>query len=352
MSGEFSQHIISISANARQALQQLNDLTEFESRTLFVVDENGKLEGSITDGDIRRGLLAGMEISDKVSRYMNTGSKYFTEDTMKPEKIKQYRNADILLVPFLDERNCIKKIINLKTLMTIIPASALLMAGGRGERLRPLTDLVPKPMLLINEKPILEHNIDRLIKFGISEFFISVKYLSEQIMDYFGDGSAKGVSITYIQEDAPMGTIAAMKKVNKFRYEDVLLMNSDIICNIDFEDFYQFYKSRNVKMSVASIPYHIQVPYGVLELETDNLITSLTEKPTYTYYSNAGIYFLNASLKDLIPENSFFNATDLMEKLISQNEKIVHFPILNYWMDIGRPQDYYKVQEEIKHIKF
>src|SRR5689334_20618056 len=108
MSGEFSQHIISISANARQALQQLNDLTEFESRTLFVVDENGKLEGSITDGDIRRGLLAGMEISDKVSRYMNTGSKYFTEDTMKPEKIKQYRNADILLVPFLDERNCIK----------------------------------------------------------------------------------------------------------------------------------------------------------------------------------------------------------------------------------------------------
>jgi dTDP-glucose pyrophosphorylase len=351
MTNEFSSHIIDKNANARQALQQLNDLPVNESRTLFVVEE-GKLAGTITDGDIRRGLLGGKEISDGVDAYMNTKFRFFTDENMNSETIKSFRNSDIILVPLVDEKGFIKKIVDLRVLNTVIPASALLMAGGRGERLRPLTDAIPKPMLKINGKPIIEHNIDRLVKFGITEFFISVRYLAEKITDYFGDGSSKGISITYIHEDEPLGTIGCLKMIGKFANEDILVMNSDIICNLDFEDFYQFYKSKKVKMSVASIPYHIQVPYGVLELQEDHLITSLTEKPTYTYYSNAGIYFLDSSLGKLIPDNVSFDATQLMEELIRRNEKIVHYPVLNYWMDIGRPQDYYKVQEEIKHIKF
>lgn len=348
---ESSLHLIDRNSNAREALQQLNDLPVNESRTLFVIDE-GKLIGTLTDGDIRRGLLAGKEISDKVEAYMNTTFRFFTDENMNGETIKQFRNSDIMLVPLIDEKRFIKKIIDLKALNTVIPASALLMAGGRGERLRPLTDVTPKPMLKINDKPILEHNIDRLIRFGITEFFISVRYLAEKITDYLGDGSAKGISITYIHEEEPLGTIGCLRKIKKFSNEDVLLMNSDIICNIDFEDFYQFYKSKNVKMSVASVPYHIQVPYGVLELRDDHQITSLTEKPTYTYYSNGGIYFLHSSLVKLIPASGSFDATQLMEELIKKNEKIVHYPVLNYWMDIGRPQDYYKAIEEIKHVKF
>lgn len=351
MTNEFSSHLIDRQAIARQALQQLNDLPVNESRTLFVTDK-GKLVGTITDGDIRRGLLGEKEISDKVEDYMNVNFRFFTEQTMNSETIKKFRKADVWLVPLLDEKGFIKKIVDLRALSTVIPASALLMAGGRGERLRPLTDVVPKPMLKINDKPILEHNIDRLMRFGITEFFISVRYLAEKITDYFGDGSSRGISITYIHEEEPLGTIGCLRKIKKFSNEDVLVMNSDIICNIDFEDFYQFYKAKKVKMSVASIPYHIQVPYGVLELQEDHLITSLTEKPTYTYYSNAGIYFLHASLNKMIPGNGSFDATQLMEELIRQNEQIVHYPVLNYWMDIGRPQDYYKAQEEIKHIKF
>jgi dTDP-glucose pyrophosphorylase len=351
MTKEFSSHLIERLANARQALQLLNDLPVNESRTLFVID-NGKLVGTITDGDIRRGLLGGKEISDKVQEYMNIKFHFFTEENMNADTIKKFRKSDIWLAPLLDGKGLIKKIIDLRSLNTVIPTSALLMAGGRGERLRPLTDLIPKPMLKINDKPILEHNIDRLMKFGVTEFFISVRYLAEKITDYFGDGSSKGISITYIHEEEPLGTIGCLRKIKKFSNEDVLVMNSDIICNIDFEDFYQFYKSKNVKMLVASIPYHIQVPYGVLELQEDHLIASLTEKPTYTYYSNAGIYLLNSSLNTLIPDNGSFDATQLMEELIRRNEKVVHYPVLNYWMDIGRPQDYYKVQDEIKHIKF
>jgi dTDP-glucose pyrophosphorylase/CBS domain-containing protein len=345
-------HIISVHENARAALQKLDDLADTESRTLFVVKEDGVVTGSITDGDIRRGLLAGKEISDNISAYMHRNFKSVTEDKMNPETVKALRNADITLIPVLDNQGKILRIVDLKNLKTVIPASALLMAGGRGERLRPLTDLVPKPMLKIGSKPIIEYNIDRLIHYGITEFFISVRYLSEQIIEYFGDGSSKNVSIRYIHEEEPLGTIAAFKLVDRFANEDVLVMNSDLLTNIDFEDFYGHFISSGAQMSVASFPYKIQVPYGVLELESESCVSSLKEKPTYTYYSNAGIYFLKTSVGKYIPENQHYNATDLMEDLLRNNEKLIHYPMLNYWLDIGRPEDFYKVQEDIKHIKF
>ena len=178
------------------------------------------------------------------------------------------------------------------------------MAGG--ERLRPLTDLTPKPMLLLGGKPIIEYNIDRLISFGIEKIYISVKYLGQQIVDYFGDGSSKGITIEYIWEDQSLGTAGALSLVNKFNTDYILLMNSDLFTNADFEDLYLNVLENNALMGVATIPYTTKVPYGIFTVD-QNQITALKEKPIFTNYANAGIYILNRRILDKIPLNTYFN---------------------------------------------
>jgi NDP-sugar pyrophosphorylase family protein len=224
------------------------------------------------------------------------------------------------------------------------------MAGGIGERLKPLTDTLPKPMLIIGEKPIIEHNIDRLIGFGVKNFYISVRYLKEIIMSYLGDGSSKGVKIHYIEELNPLGTIGAITKLDQISHDDILVMNSDILTNIDFEDFYNSYKLQNSDMMLASIPYIVAVPYAVLNTK-DQFIKSFEEKPNYTYYSNGGIYLMKFSLKNKLAYGEFCNATDLMNTLLQEkNNGLTHYPILGYWLDIGKHSDYLKAKEDIMHI--
>ncbi|HAN39429.1 MAG TPA: nucleotidyltransferase [Chitinophagaceae bacterium] len=345
-------HIIGIENNARAALQKLDSIPNLESRTLFVVDDVNKMIGALTDGDIRRGLLSGLEISDSLHRYINKNFKYINEaQAVNPAVIKGFKNKGIKLIPVIDEHGFVARIIDFDRVNTILPLSALLMAGGRGERLRPLTDNTPKPMLKVGDKPILEINIDRLISYGISDFYISIKYLGHIIKDYFGDGSSKGISITYIEEDEPLGTIGALSKICP-KNDNMLVMNSDVLTNIDFEDFYNEFVISESLMMVASVPYKVKIPYGIMKLNEHGSIESLIEKPTYNYYSNAGIYMLKSKLQQWIPQNTPFNATDLMDVLIQQSQSIKHFPILNYWLDIGKHEDFLKAQSDIKYIKF
>jgi len=348
----YLEHILLQDEEARSALRALDKLKNSISRTLFIVDADDKIVGSLTDGDIRRGLLNGLEISQPIKLFMNKGFRYLLESEDNVEAIKAYRKNKFWLIPLLDADGHINKILDLATTRSILPVTALLMAGGKGERLKPLTDNTPKPMLMIGNKPIIEHNIDRLISFGVTDIYISVQYLKEQIMEYFGDGSAKGVSIKYIIEDKPMGTIGALSLIENIKHNDVLVMNSDLLTNVDLEDFYGYYKSHSAEMAVASIPYVVNVPYAVLETNNHE-VKSFFEKPSYTYYSNGGIYFLNASLKAAISSNEFFDATDLMNLVIDKKQnKLVHYPLLCYWLDIGKPQDYIKAQEDIKHLNF
>lgn len=345
-----NEHIINSKEQARYALSILDQLPASVSRTVFVVAEDNIMVGSLTDGDIRRGLLAGLEISDSVEKFMNTSFRTLSKNLDNVDLIRSLRNADINLVPMLDEKSRITEIVDLRKTKTILPVSALLMAGGRGERLRPFTYTVPKSMLQIGEKPILEHNIDRLISYGITNIYISVKYLKEQIMSYFGDGSAKGVNISYIEEEMPLGTLGALSLIDHCNHDDMIVMNSDILTNIDFEDFFNFYKREEASMALASIPYKVNVPYAVLDVK-ESVVSSFIEKPTYTYYSNGGIYILRYELKQLLKKDTFFNATDLMDKIIVENDhKLVHYPLLGYWLDIGKPQDFMKAQEDIKHL--
>ncbi|MFA6275888.1 MAG: sugar phosphate nucleotidyltransferase [Pedobacter sp.] len=347
-----NQHVVSYKQEARDALRAIDILDENVSRTLFVVNESNRLVGSLTDGDIRRGLLNGLEISQLIEMFMNVNFKFLKDSNDNLSLIKEYGKSGINLIPLIDDDYQLLEIVDLKKIKTRLPVTALVMAGGRGERLRPLTEGTPKPMLKIGNKPIIEHNIDRLINYGVKDIYISVKYLKEQIMNYFGNGESKGINIYYVEEEEALGTIGALSYINDSNYEDILVMNSDLLTNIDFEDFYSFYKSNNAKMALASVPYHVNIPYAVLET-TGHVISSFSEKPSYTYYSNGGIYLMKLKLKELFKKGTFFNATDLMDKVIeNQPNSLIHYPLLGYWLDIGKHQDFMKAQEDIKHVNF
>ncbi|MFT6745850.1 MAG: dTDP-glucose pyrophosphorylase [Glaciecola sp.] len=343
-------HCVSTTDEARTALKLIQELPNQSKRTLFAINDQGIFEGTITDGDIRRGLLNGSEISDDTKVFITTECKYLFENEIDTAKLKSFRSKDIVLIPILNSKRELIDIIDLSKTRTILPMSALIMAGGRGERLKPLTDSVPKPMLVVGSKPIIEHNIDRLIAYGVKEIFISVKYLKEQIMDHFGDGTEKGISIKYIEEDEPLGTLGCLSLIKDIAEENLLVMNSDLLTNIDFEYFYNFFIEKQADMLLASVPYKVSVPYAVLETE-NQAVKSFSEKPTYTYYSNGGIYLIKTKLKSRLKKGVFYNATDLMESVIQElGSSLIHFPILDYWLDIGKHQDFTKAQEDIKRL--
>jgi NDP-sugar pyrophosphorylase family protein len=225
------------------------------------------------------------------------------------------------------------------------------MAGGEGKRLRPHTENVPKPLLKIGAKPIIEHNVDRLIKFGVDDFWICVRYLGKQIEDYFGDGSSKNISIDYVWEDEPLGTIGAVSKIDSFKHEHILVTNSDLLTDLDYEDFYFDFIKNDADLSIVTIPYRVGVPYAVLEM-TEGRVVALNEKPTYTYYSNGGIYLMKKKVLEVIPGNSLYNATDLVEELLRRGKKVNSYPLTSYWLDIGQLGDFEKAKIDIQHLKF
>lgn len=349
-SKNISAHLIKSNESVRQALTMLNVLAY--DAILFVIDDSQKLIGSLTDGDLRRGFIDGLGFEDSILSFIQKNPIAIIENDYTIELLESYKKRNFKIIPILDKNGAIVDILNFRTKSTIIPATAILMAGGEGKRLRPLTETTPKPLLLVGDKPIIEYNIDRLIQVGINRVVLSINYLGEQLEAYFSDGSEKGISIEYVREDKPMGTIGSILLVENFEHDDIIVMNSDLLTNIDLADFYKSYKDSGADMAVAAVSYHVDVPYAVLEVKEGNAVKSLREKPRYTYYSNAGIYIFNKKLLSMIPPNEFYDITSLMEKVIQMDNKIVTFPINGYWLDIGKHEDFQKAQEDIKHLKF
>jgi dTDP-glucose pyrophosphorylase len=347
----YTNNIISDNSTLKEALSQLNSLPSKDSLTLFVVDHEKKLLGSLTDGDIRRSLLNQFNLETNVIKIMNKSPKFIQRNSYSIEDIDRFKEKEIDLIPILDEEQRIEKITDLSKRRTILPVDVVLMAGGEGRRLHPLTLDTPKPLLLVGGTPIIERNIDRLALYGIDNFHLSIKYLGDKIKSYFNNGSKKNISIKYIEEEEALGTIGSISLVEKFIHDEVLVMNSDLLTNIDFEDFYKTFKNSKADLIVACIPYQVSLPYGVIETNNSRVV-SIKEKPTYTYYSNAGIYLFKKALVNRIPKNSFYNATDLMDELIKNNLNVINYPILTYWLDIGKHDDFIKAQEDIKHLKF
>lgn len=348
-STQIEKHTIRLQKPLKEALAKLNNVPE--NLTIFVLNDQNQLVGTLTDGDIRRGLLNGNDLDSPVERFMFTNFRYLKHDNFTLGEIMELRDKRIKMVPLLDKENRIVRLADLAKLRSLLPLNVLLMAGGRGERLKPLTDTLPKPMLMVGVKSILEHNIDHLINYGLNHLHMSVNYLGNKIMDYFGDGSEKGISIDYIQEKYPLGTLGALSMAENLTFEHILVMNADVLTNIDLEDFFYEYEKQQADMAVASVPYKVNMPFAVLETH-QNRVLSFREKPQYTYYTNAGIYLINKKLKSRVPMDSVYNATDLMDNLLDNNEKIIQYPIQGFWMDLGRKEDFDKAQEEIKHLRF
>lgn len=342
-------HTILSFETVREALIKLDALAS--DAILFVVDDSTKLLGSLTDGDLRRGFIKGLGFEDPILSFIQSNPSYITEGENAVNKLEEYKAKNFKVVPVLNKENRIVDIINFRSTSTVIPADAVLMAGGEGKRLRPLTENTPKPLLKVGDKPIIEYNIDRLGTVGIKNIHLSVNYLADQIRDYFQEGSTKNLNIKYVQENKPLGTIGSVLLVEDFKHDDIIVMNSDLLTNIDFADFYKVFKNSNADMAVAATSYHVDIPYAVLEVDNSNAVKSLKEKPRYTYYSNAGIYILKKELLKMIPQDTFFDITDLMDKILEMNLKLVTYPINGYWLDIGKHEDFKKAQEDIKHIK-
>ena len=344
---DFSNYTIRFRASCLEALRKMD--TEKSNQTLFVLDENERLIGTVTDGDIRRGFLKGLSLESEINLFSFPGF-CFINGEISVSTIRRFKKDGIKILPKLNEAGQIERVYDLSKLNSILPLHAVIMAGGRGDRLRPLTDNIPKSMLPLGNRPIIEHNIDRLISYGIETITISIHYLGEQIIDFLGDGSKKGVSLRYIEEEVPLGTIGCLAKIDN-RELDLLVLNADVFTNMNFELFYLDFVKEKADMAVASIPYSVDIPYAVMELN-ECLITSFIEKPRNTYYANAGIYLIKSEKIELVPQNSFYNATDLMNNIIRQNGKLIHSPITGYWIDIWKHDDYKKANEIIKHIEY
>lgn len=346
----FNKYLIPDNASIREALIQLDRLAG--DGTLFLIDSENQLVGAVTDGDVRRGLIEGKNADDSIVSVSNKKPRFVRKGENNIDKIIEYRNNKIKIIPVLnkhDDQIC--NVVNFGNHRSYLPIDAVIMAGGEGRRLRPLTETTPKPMLKVGDIPIIERNVNRLSLYGIDDIYISVNYLGEQLEEHFGNGKSKGIKMSYIWEDEPLGTIGAISKVEHFNNDYILVMNSDLLTNIDFESFFLDFLKTESDFSVLSLPYKVDIPYAVLETE-NGLIKSLKEKPSYTYYSNGGIYLMKREILERIPKHKHFNATDLIELLIAEGKKVRSFPMIGYWLDIGNHDDFKKAQADVEQIRF
>lgn len=341
-------HIISQEQTLIDALQRINSISN-GPLVLFVVDDLQRMLGTLTDGDIRRALIKGIgvdsPIKSAVHRNFNFLRRGVNDDVVHLHK---QRELKMKLVPILDVEDHVIEIINLEKYRTKLPMDAVLMAGGKGERLRPLTEKTPKPLIKIGNKCIIDYNIDSLLSYGLNHISVTVNYLREQLEEHFSM-PRDGVKIATVREPKYLGTIGSIKFVETFYNDTILVMNSDLFTNIDYEDFFLHFQQNDADMSVAAVPYVVKVPYGVFNLEGRN-IKGVTEKPTISYYANAGIYLIKKERLELIPENEFFNATDFMDLLIKKGYKVIRYPISGYWIDIGQHDELERAREIAKHI--
>ena len=340
--------IINEDATIREALVAINSITG-NGESLIVVNKAQQMVGSLTDGDIRRGLIGGADLVDSVRNIMHRDFRYIKHSDFDVAHLKSFRDQRIMFIPILDEQNHVVDVVNLNKFKSKLPIDAVLMAGGKGERLRPLTEKTPKPLLEVGGKCIIDHNIDRLISYGVNHIDVTVNYLAEQLEEHFAT-PRDGVQVRTFREPKFLGTIGSIKFVDTFYNDTILVMNSDLFTIIDYEDFFLHFQQNDAEMSVAAVPYNISIELGILDLDGRN-IKGLIEKPKYNYYANAGIYLLKKRALAEIPENTFFHATHLVEKLIAQDKKVIRYPLNGTWIDIGTPQEYQKAKDLVKHLR-
>lgn len=351
MSKPLETYLISPSATIRETLACINA----SEGIALVVDENRHLIGTVTDGDVRRAVLAGVKLEASVQKLLELRDKrlYPTpvtapSATSSGELLRIMNERGIREVPLLDETGQVVDIALLQDLAKgyEVPLKAVIMAGGFGKRLRPLTDELPKPMLPIGDKPVLELIISQLQTAGISKVQLTTHYKPEAIRQHFGDGKKFGVELQYVNEDEPLGTAGALGSV-AVSNEPMLVLNGDVLTHVDFRAMVAFHREHAAELTVGVRQYDFQVPYGVIQCDGEH-VRSIEEKPTFNFFVNAGVYLLEPSAHRSIPAATRFDMTDLIERLRRENRRVVAFPVVEYWMDIGRHVDYEQAQLDVK----
>ncbi|MFY8272911.1 nucleotidyltransferase family protein [Pseudoalteromonas sp. SSDWG2] len=349
MSFAWQKILLGPSRPLREALEVINTQA---SRVVLVVDENQQLKGVVTDGDIRRALLQNLGLDVPLSQVMNTNPIIAAKGTDKDKLIDIMENKGILSIPIVDNG----KVVGLETLQQFLSKPkydnpVFLMAGGFGTRLRPLTDDCPKPMLQVGSKPILETVLQSFVKAGFRNFYISTHYMPEQIEDHFGDGSKWGVSIKYVYEDTPLGTGGALGLLPKDLPDDLplIMMNGDVLTKVDFARLLEFHCDNQADATMCVREYEYQIPYGVINGQ-GNRIIDMEEKPIQRFFVNAGIYVVSPQVVKSVPYNFNIDMPTILEQQIDINKQVLMFPIHEYWLDIGRMDDFNRAQIDIRSL--
>lgn len=306
----------------------------------LVIEDECHLAGTVTDGDIRRALLKGMDMETPIDQVMNanpiTGLAAEDFDSWQRTMHRHQRRH----LPILDTRGCVVGIVRYE--MPTEPnrgTPVVIMAGGLGTRLRPLTENMPKPMISVGSKPVLETIIENFADQGFTNIFLCLNYMGEVISEHFGDGSGLGVNITYLREDRRLGTAGALSLLPNRPTEPVIVMNGDLLTKIDFVRLLDFHNKQQFAATVAMRQHSQQIPYGVLEVDSNYQVTKLTEKPIARHYVSAGIYVLGPECLSMVPNQKFFDMPALLNQLMRKSRTVGSFPLRDYWVDIGRLED-------------
>jgi dTDP-glucose pyrophosphorylase len=319
----------------------------------LVVDSDRKLLGTITDGDLRRATLSGLDLDQEtVDSLLRRRAGEHARPVSAPlganhiELLKKMKESGLRHIPLVDEKGRVHEIALMRELAldNELPVTAVVMAGGLGTRLRPLTETVPKPMLPLGDRPVMEHVLEQLHKVGISHVSITTHYKPEAIMQHFGDGRRFGVEISYVNEQEPLGTAGALGLL-KPPEGPVLVINGDVLTQVNFRSMLTYHADNHADMTVGVRKFDLQVPYGVVDMAGAR-VNRLDEKPTYSFFINAGVYLIEPTVFPMIKTQERLDATELIERLISQGKTVIGFPIHEYWLDIGRPDDYVRAKEE------
>jgi dTDP-glucose pyrophosphorylase/CBS domain-containing protein len=323
---------------------------------VLVTDEHQHLLGTVTDGDVRRSVLAGRSMDAPVAALLErpSGSPY-SQPISAPlgtsrEKVRELMvEHSVQQIPVVDGSGAVCGLVTLRELVperTAKNLKAVIMAGGMGKRLRPLTENMPKPMLPLGDRPVMEHLVEQLRDAGIEHVKVTTHFMPEKIKEHFGDGSNFGVKIDYVSEDRPLGTAGALGLLQPSE-GPLLVINGDIVTDLSFREMLAFHREHGADLTVGVRQYDFEVPYGVVQSE-GVYVRELQEKPLYTFFVNAGIYLLEPAAHQVIPASEHYDMTDLIARLLEQGRNVVNFPIIEYWLDIGRPEDYRRAEEHMK----
>ena len=317
----------------------------------LVVDDNDKLLGTLTDGDIRRGILRGLDLDSSIETIVFKEPAIAKISSTKEEILKIALSKKLHQIPIVDDNGIVLDLKEIEELVEpkIKTSRVILMVGGLGTRLRPLTQDTPKPMLKVGNKPILQTIVEKFAEYGFVNITMCVNFNASIIRDYFGDGKEFGVNIDYVLEQKRMGTAGALSLLKERPSEPFFVMNGDLLTNVNFEHIFNYHMLNKATATMCVREYDYEVPYGVVKMN-DNKIIEIAEKPVQKFFVSAGIYMLSPEILDLIPKNEFYDMPALFEKLIKLSKNVISFPIREYWLDIGRMEEYQRANEEYKEV--